>query len=289
MPLSPAFQRRLERALVDEIASEATLAGSHDAGDAQQQIALVPEIERCIGQFRVGRESHVDLPLVKEQPRALLVKLSAVAREILRAIEDCHHGEQKRIASELADGDRVGNCASEEFAFHFAGACIPVCSTVPAVEEIGDLIAVELLQHEVTETFVAPRLVLVANDARGDEDAGTRVVVGKTMDGSGNLPTQRGVEDFVETIEKNKARGFLQPYLELGLFEMPAHAACTTMQILEDQHKIFLTGERHKIHAKNLDEHEARKFRLPVGSAVLVVEGPGFTQSVSKKWPERWI
>ena len=53
---------------------------------------------------------------------------------------------------------------------------------------------------------------------------------------------------------------------------------------LEEQHKIFLAGERHTIHAKKLDEHEAGKFQLPVGSAVLVVEGPGFTQAEDPVW-----
>jgi GntR family transcriptional regulator len=53
---------------------------------------------------------------------------------------------------------------------------------------------------------------------------------------------------------------------------------------LEEQYKIFLTGERHTVHAKNLDKHEAQKFKLPVGSAVLVVEGSGFTQAEDPVW-----
>jgi GntR family transcriptional regulator len=53
---------------------------------------------------------------------------------------------------------------------------------------------------------------------------------------------------------------------------------------LEEQHQIYLTGERHTIQAKSLDKHEAKKFGLPLGSAVLVVEGPGFTQAEMPVW-----
>ncbi len=53
---------------------------------------------------------------------------------------------------------------------------------------------------------------------------------------------------------------------------------------LELTHGIFLTGERHKIHAWNLTAVEARKFRLATGSAVLVVEGPGFTEVQTPVW-----
>jgi GntR family transcriptional regulator len=53
---------------------------------------------------------------------------------------------------------------------------------------------------------------------------------------------------------------------------------------LEEQHQIYLTGERHAIHAKTLDKHEAKKFGLPVGSAALVVEGPGFTRTETPVW-----
>lgn len=53
---------------------------------------------------------------------------------------------------------------------------------------------------------------------------------------------------------------------------------------LEEQHDIYLTGERHTIHAKTLDKQEAQKFRLPIGSAVLVVAGPGFTRAATPVW-----
>jgi GntR family transcriptional regulator len=53
---------------------------------------------------------------------------------------------------------------------------------------------------------------------------------------------------------------------------------------LEENHQIYLTGERHKIRAKNLSAEEARKFELEDGAAVLVVEGTGFTDADVPVW-----
>jgi GntR family transcriptional regulator len=53
---------------------------------------------------------------------------------------------------------------------------------------------------------------------------------------------------------------------------------------LENDHQIYLTGERHKIRAKNLSAQEAVKFRLKAGAAVLVVEGTGLTGVALPVW-----
>ena len=86
-----------------------------------------------------------------------------------------------------------------------------VSAAMPAAKEVLDLCVVQLLKHEVAEAFVAPRLVLVADDARGDEDAGGRVFIRKAMDSGGDFFAQRGIEDFVEPIEEHDARIRLQP------------------------------------------------------------------------------
>jgi GntR family transcriptional regulator len=53
---------------------------------------------------------------------------------------------------------------------------------------------------------------------------------------------------------------------------------------LEENHEIFLTGERHKVRAHNLSPAEAEKFELKSGAAVLVVEGTGFTEAELPVW-----
>jgi GntR family transcriptional regulator len=53
---------------------------------------------------------------------------------------------------------------------------------------------------------------------------------------------------------------------------------------LEEMHRIYMTGERHKIRALNLSGREARKFSLHEGAAVLVVEGTGFTELEIPVW-----
>jgi GntR family transcriptional regulator len=53
---------------------------------------------------------------------------------------------------------------------------------------------------------------------------------------------------------------------------------------LEENHGIYLTGERHKVRAQNLTPEEAQKFELTDGSAVLVVEGTGFTEAELPVW-----
>jgi GntR family transcriptional regulator len=53
---------------------------------------------------------------------------------------------------------------------------------------------------------------------------------------------------------------------------------------LEENHEIYLTGERHKVRAHNLLPPEAEKFDLKSGAAVLVVEGTGFTEAEVPVW-----
>ena len=53
------------------------------------------------------------------------------------------------------------------------------------------------------------------------------------MDGGGNLPAQRGVEDFVEAIEKNEARVAFNHASSCALIEMPAHG-CPAVQVFEE-------------------------------------------------------
>ncbi len=53
---------------------------------------------------------------------------------------------------------------------------------------------------------------------------------------------------------------------------------------LEENHGVYLTGERHKIYAKNLTPDEARRFRLVAGAAVLAVTGVGLTETDRPVW-----
>src|SRR2546427_501865 len=104
---------------------------------------------------------------------------------------------------------------------------------MPAGKEVRDLRVVQLLEHEVAEPFVAPRLVLVADDAPRDDDPGARVFIGQAMDGGGKLPPQCGVEDFIDAIEEDEARVRLQPGIELRLVEMPADTRAA-VQVAEE-------------------------------------------------------
>lgn len=82
---------------------------------------------------------------------------------------------------------------------------------MPAIKEVLDLQVFEFLKHEVAEALDTPRLVLVADDARGNEDARGRVFIGKEVDGRGDLFAQHGIEDFIEPIKEHDARVRFQP------------------------------------------------------------------------------
>ena len=110
-------------------------------------------------------QRDIHLPLVQEQPGALLVQLGAVARQILGAVEDRHHRQQKGIARELADGGGIFDGAGEARAFRLALRGVLVGAAMPAGEEVADLRLVQFLQHELAEALVAPGLVLIADDA----------------------------------------------------------------------------------------------------------------------------
>jgi DNA-binding GntR family transcriptional regulator len=45
-----------------------------------------------------------------------------------------------------------------------------------------------------------------------------------------------------------------------------------------------IEGEDHQIHARNLTAEEARRLKVPAGSAALVVDGRGYTRNHKPVW-----
>jgi GntR family transcriptional regulator len=54
--------------------------------------------------------------------------------------------------------------------------------------------------------------------------------------------------------------------------------------LLASRYKLPIEGEDHQIHARNLTAEEARRLKVPAGSAALVVDGRGYTRNHKPVW-----
>ena len=130
------------------------------------------------------------------------IKVGPVARQFLIAVQDGHHCEEQRIASQHGDGLGFADGLLQALALGRRLRRVVKGLLVPALKKISDLSRIQILQHEVLEVGISQPLRLVAHDTRGDEDGQQREVTTEPLDVVHDLRARLNVEVFVQSIQQ---------------------------------------------------------------------------------------
>ena len=143
---------------------------------------------------------------MEQNPGGLLVKFGSVARQLLVAVEDGHHGEQERVARQLGDRPALLDGLCQPVAFEGTVGGVGEGLLVPMIEERLDLLGLEILEQEVPELGVPKPLGLVTDDPRRDDDRRGGVFVAEAVDVVDDLLPPGRVEDLVEPVQEEDRR-----------------------------------------------------------------------------------
>ena len=196
------FDQAGQRRTVDVVrAGFVGQARLHGVGHAAQDVGLLPQTN-LVAQAREFAQRPLDVPLVQEQPRALLVQVDTVVGQLLVPIQDGHHRQQERVARKLGDRLRFLDRAGQPLTLGLAFLRFVERDVVPLVQEAADLVFVEILQHEVAEIGAVQPKGLVANHARREHNADVLVLVAEAVDIVDHPLALDGIEHLVQAVQQ---------------------------------------------------------------------------------------
>ena len=154
-----------------------------------------------------GVEVLLEVPVVAEQPDALVVEADPGPGEGLVAQHQRHDGEEERVAGQRAQRRAVLE-GLEQLGPFGGGACgvaLPG-EAEPALREGLDLAVVQIVQGRREEVGCLEAVLLEPGDPGGDQDAQLGLV-GEAHDLVDETLAPVAVEDLVEAVEDQEGGG----------------------------------------------------------------------------------